>query len=117
MAKNLVYNYTNQLTLPVPEGTKSGDPVAVGDLAGIAVTDRNSDGNAEVKVKGGPVAALSVKGIDASGNVAVAVGDKLYFTAADTPKIDKKATGTPYGHALGAVTSGATSTINVLITG
>ena len=64
---------------------------------------------------------LSVKGVDGGGNSAVAVGDRLYYTDADTPPISKKATGRPVGFAVetetspGTVSSGATTTIPVLL--
>ena len=35
-----------QLSLPVPAGTKSGDPVIVGAIAGVAVTNIGEGGNA-----------------------------------------------------------------------
>jgi len=39
--KNQVYaNNTPGISLPVPAGTKSGDPVKVGSLMGVAATDR-----------------------------------------------------------------------------
>jgi hypothetical protein len=58
---------------------------------------------------------LSVEGVNDSGNIAVTIGDMLFYTAADTPAINKKSSGKPFGVALEAVDSGATSTINVLI--
>ena len=60
--KNQVYaNNTPGISLPVPAGTKSGDPVKVGSIVGVAATDRadstaaltidsvaaNSSGNAD----------------------------------------------------------------------
>lgn len=39
--KNQVYaNNTPGISLPVPSGTKSGDPVKVGSIVGVAATDR-----------------------------------------------------------------------------
>lgn len=66
--KNQVWaNKQPARSLPVPEGTKSGDPVQVGDLVGVASTDRadsttkplptggvgHADGHAAVCVDGG----------------------------------------------------------------
>lgn len=113
MAANLKFQPVWTLTLPVPAGTKSGDPVMVGTIAGMAEIDRQTDGNATVNVGG--VVTISVKGINGAGNVAVAVGDKLYFTTGDTPPVSAKATGSLYGKAVGVVTSGATTTIDVLL--
>ena len=113
MAKNRNLEYGRQISVPVASGTLSGDPVAVGQIPGVAVVDRNSAGNATVQFDG--VYNLSVKGIDGSGNAAVAVGDVLYYTAGDTPPVSKKATGVRFGYALDAVTSGATATIRVKV--
>ena len=45
MAKNQVLPTGLELALPVPEGTKSGEPVIVGSLVGVAITDRGAIGN------------------------------------------------------------------------
>jgi T5SS/PEP-CTERM-associated repeat protein len=89
----------------------SGDPVLVGQLAGVAALNIANGASGAVSVKG--VFDLSVKAIDAGGNSAVAVGDAIYYTAGDTPKLNKKATGVLFGHALEAIASGGTDTINV----
>ena len=52
MATNEVFRDADHLTLPVASGTKSGDPVMVGSLPGVAQTDRDADGNATVWLKG-----------------------------------------------------------------
>lgn len=96
-----------------PTTPASGDPCRFGELVGVAVADEDADGNTAVMTEG--IFDLSVKGIDGSGNSAVAVGDKLYYTDADSPPISKKATGRPVGFAMEAVSSGATATINVLL--
>lgn len=113
MAKNEVYNAGEQIPLAVVAGTVSGAPVVDGQLPAVALTDRGTDGRASCKTNG--VFALSVKGIDGVGNSAVAEGDLLFHTQGDTPPLSKKATGVRFGYALGAVTAGATSTINVKI--
>lgn len=38
--KNEILNEIDTLSLPVPAGTKSGDPVMVGSFVGVAATDR-----------------------------------------------------------------------------
>jgi hypothetical protein len=115
VSKNKIYQDCGIFTLPVPVGAVSGDPVVVSNLPGVLETSRDSGGNASVNIPRGPVFDLSVKGVNDSGNNAVAVGDKLYYVAEDTPKISKKVSGTFFGYALEAVTSGATATINVLL--
>jgi len=109
MATNEVYYPGDTLPLPVPEGTKSGDPVVVGTIAGIAMEDRDAAGNAPVRVKG--VFKLSVTGHDGSKTAAIGVGDKVYYTAPSggTPAIiDANAsTGAEFGVALGAIAKGS----------
>ena len=103
----------NVLRLAVPDGTASGDPVVVGQIAGVALLDRDSDGYSQVDTVG--VYNLSVKGVDGAGNSAVAIGDAIYYVDADTPKLSKKNTGVLFGYALGTVAAGATATIPVLL--
>lgn len=114
MATNEVYapGVTTLNCVPTaPTTVDSGDPVLLGKLPGVALTDEDSDGNATIAISG--VFQLSVKGEDGSGNSAVAAGDILYY---DSDVINKDVTnGTRFGYALGAVTSGSTSTIDVLI--
>lgn len=96
-----------------PTTPNSGDPCLFGQVPGVALIDEDTDGNTTIDTAG--VYALSVKGIDGSGNKAVAVGDILYFTSGDTPPLSVKATGVRFGYALAAVTSGSTATINVKV--
>ena len=112
MAKNMKHTPGNQLQVALAD-TDSGAPVVVGQIPAVALTDTNTDGNVTIKTDG--VFALSVKGVDGSGNSAVAVGDILYHTAADTPVLNKKTSGVRFGYALEAVTSGATKTIKVKV--
>ena len=108
MAKNEVYYPGDTLPLPVPAGTKSGDPVVVGTIAGVALENRDAAGNAPVRVKG--VYKLSVTGHDGTSNKAIGIGDKVYYTAPAI--IDANATaGAEYGVALGAIASGATDAV------
>ncbi|ATW24159.1 DUF2190 family protein [Candidatus Formimonas warabiya] len=110
MAKNFVQE-GRRLFLTAGSGVKSGDPVAVGQIAGVAVADVDSNNQTTVDTEG--VYKLSVKGIDGSGNSAVAIGDAIYFVSGDTPKLSKKATGVLFGYSLGTVDSGATAIIPV----
>lgn len=110
MAKNFVQE-GRRLWLVAGAGVKSGDPVLVGQLTGVAIADVDTDNKTTVDTEG--VYDLSVKAVDASANSAVAVGDAIYYVDADTPKLSKKATGVLFGYALEAITSGATATIEV----
>lgn len=111
MANNFVQEGEN-LTLAIA-AVASGDPVAVGEVHGVALTATDADGQVVVATTG--VYSLSVKGIDDAGNIAVAIGDPVFYVAADVPKLSKKASGMLFGIALGAVVSGATTAIPILI--
>lgn len=113
MAKNMVFADGTKLSAVCsdPAIPKSGDPVLIGQIPAVSVTDERADGTTSVDTEG--VWNLSVKGVDGAGNSAVAAGDILYYVAADTPKLSKKATGVRYGYALAAVTSGQTATTRV----
>lgn len=115
MAKNEVYRDADRLAVACTDPTTpvSGDPVVYGQRPGVCEVSEGADGLASVKFSG--EFTLSVKGVDGGGNSAVAEGDILYYTAADTPKISKKSTGVRFGYAAGAVTSGSTATIPVII--
>lgn len=110
-------NFVLAVACSHPAAPDSGDPVRFGELTGIALTDEGDGGNASTDTSvnfGVYVATHSVRGVDGSGNSAVADGDKIYYVDADTPVLSKKATGRFYGYALAAVSSGATATIEVL---
>lgn len=99
-----------------PTTPATGDPVRFGELTGVALTDEGEGGNSatETTIYVGPgVFDVSVKGVDANGNSAVAVGDTIYYVDGDSPPLSKKASGYFYGFALETVGSGSTSTINV----
>ena len=119
MADNLVYKPGYQLSVVCssPTTPASGDPVRYGNLTGLALVDESAGGNASgyTTVDFGPfIADLSVKAVDANGNSAISVGDALWYTDGDTPKLSKKASGYFYGFALEAIDSGDTDTINVM---
>jgi hypothetical protein len=119
MATNRVSANGYQLSVVCdnPTTPQTGDPVRFGYLTGVALTDEAEGGNPTgyTSVDFGPrVWDLSVKGVDGSGNSAVAVGDAIYYVDADTPKLSKKTTGYFFGFALETVSSGAIATITVL---
>lgn len=117
MATNLKYKSADGLAVVCtnPATPVSGDPVRFGAKCGVALTDEKADGETVVDFVQGHVYALSVRGVDGSGNSAVALGDALYYVDGDTPKLGKKTTGTLFGYAMGTVNSGATATINVML--
>lgn len=114
MAKNQIMNVARQLSVACshPATPKSGDPVRFGTICGVALTDERADGTTTVRFNDA-VVDVSVKGVNGSGNSAVAPGDQIFYVDADTPVLSKKATGTLFGTALEAVSSGGTDTIRV----
>jgi predicted RecA/RadA family phage recombinase len=114
MATNYVQE-GRRLFLTVGTGVKSGDPVVVGQIAGVALIDADASGMATVDTQG--VYSLSVKAVDSAGNSAVAVGDAIYYVDADTPKLSKKDTGVLFGYALETIAAGQTATIKVKLKG
>lgn len=117
MATNRKFASGDVLRVTVASPTASNDPVVVGDMGGgVALTDYSADdGKASVQFDG--VFELSVKGVNAAGNVAVSYGDALYFVTGDTPVLSKKTSGVFFGYAMGAIDSGATATIEVKLQG
>lgn len=118
MATNLVKDEARYLTgaATAPTTPTSGGPVMLGQIPGVAVTLEGEGGNAsgECTIDTEGVYSLSVKGENAAGNVAIAIGDILYYEAGQTPPINKDSTnGIRFGYALGVVSSGATTTIPV----
>lgn len=118
MATNEVFEPVGKLSLPVPDGTASGDFVLIFDeIPGVALTDEGDGGNgdnvASVAINPKWVFDLDVTGANDVGNAAIAAGDRVYV---DGAAINADATnGTFYGWALEAVASGATTTIRVLL--
>jgi predicted RecA/RadA family phage recombinase len=121
MARNQVFDHGDAVSVACtdPASPASGDPVLLGQLGGVAQTDKGKGGNvtANTSVLFVGVFKLSVKGVDGSGNHAIAAGDTIFYVTGDTPKLSAKATGVKYGTALDAVVSGATTTIRVRLNG
>lgn len=98
----------------VVSGVVSGAPCLDGQIPGVALIDRKTDGRATIQCDGSFL--LSVKGVtNSAASVAVAEGDILYHTAGHTPVLDKDTTGVRFGYAEGAVGSGLTATISVKV--
>jgi predicted RecA/RadA family phage recombinase len=107
-----MWTKSRQLVCTDPTTPASGDPVLVGQIPGVALVAEDAAGLTTIALDG--AFALSVKGVDSSGNSAVAVGDAIYYQTGDTPKLSKKATGgVLFGYALGTVGSSSTGTITV----
>lgn len=114
--RTMADNLQRSVVVSNPATPASGDPVRFGAFTGVALVDEGDGGNAatETTVDFGPRQwKLSVKGVDDSGNSAVAVGDFIFYVDADTPKLSKKSSGYLFGIADETVSSGATATIKV----
>lgn len=100
-----------------PAAPKSGDPVLVGQIPGVAVTDEGDGGNAatETTVCTKGIFDLSVKGHNGSAGGAVGVGALIYYKSTATPVLNLDSSGVAFGYALEAVDSGDTATIKVLV--
>lgn len=100
MAKNRNFADGKVLTLPVIAGVVSGSPVIVGMIAGVALTTRDSAGNATVQTNG--VFTVSVTGAIAS------VGLPVYITSATGALVVAPGAGIQlFGHALQTKGAGA----------
>jgi hypothetical protein len=114
MAKIRKFAQGRQLYLPVVSGAVSGDVVNPGGLlCGVALTDRDSAGNATVDFGG--VYTVTAKGVNGGGNSAVAVGDAIYFNSGATPKVNKDNGGVFLGYAVSTLGSGSTGSLDVLL--
>lgn len=90
----------------------AGDVVAVGAITGVALTDTDANGNIELDTEG--VYALTVTGNDGTDDATVAIGDKVYASAAGALNLDSS--GTYFGIALEVIgTAGAAAEIDVLL--
>lgn len=52
MATNEVYENDDSFPITVPAGVVSGDPVAVGEIVGVAIIDRQADGKTTIRRRG-----------------------------------------------------------------
>lgn len=112
MANNIRFEHAIRLSLPVASGTESSDPVLVGSIPGVAVTDRDADGNATVSIAGGAVADVSL-----ASAVVTTPGTILYITSAGVVSATSAANSAVYGAALAAKSSGAAAVVPVLLAG
>lgn len=119
MALNQKYNDGDQIDLAATAhigagvNPASGDPVMVGDLPGVALTDEDTvTGLTAVKTNG--VYELAVTGHNGTAGAAIAAGDIVNFDAG-ADQINVNPAGVRYGYALAAVGSAATAIIPVKI--
>ena len=114
MAKNRVREEADGLSLPVPDGTVSGNPLVIGQLPCVAVTNKGQWTTTDATVQCDGSFLFNVVGVDSGGNHAIAVGDIVYLQS--NGQMDaNSSTGKRFGYALGAVVSGATTQIEVKV--
>lgn len=84
---NEVYRPDKHRSLPVPAGTKSGDPIRVGLINGVAVTDRANTTVAAFNTDGSPNATYNAGGGNPDGYASVWTwgGHRLKVVAAAKP--------------------------------
>lgn len=116
MAKNIKYDRGSNVRLDMTVGASQvkDSVILIGTQMPVyLLEDSDSANKAPCILPGTLVAELAVTGADGSGNAAVAIGNRLYK---DGTEINRDVTnGVLIGYALGAVTSGATATIPVLL--
>lgn len=106
MAKNKVFLDGYQLNLPVPSGTESGDPVVIGELPGVALTDRTSGPNG--------TATVDFKGVyDLEVSSSTDAGDILYYNDGELTTSSGGGDNPRYGYALQSANSGDTIHVKV----
>lgn len=101
------------LKLAVPASTVAGDVVLIEEMPVYAQTDRDSDGYAICTIPCSFCETLLVYGRGNGTDSAVAIGDKLYFDAADGQINKDSSNGKLAGFALATVTSGSSGDILV----
>ena len=116
MARNIIYKPGDHISAPVPAGTKSGQPLRVGELNAIAVTDRaktdvaalNTDGtrNASYNWGGGNPngnASIWLEGaaeVEVTATVAPAFGQAIYINESDGTLTDTATGNTLWGNCI-----------------
>ncbi|MEP7738535.1 DUF2190 family protein [Nocardioides sp. 31GB23] len=115
MSKNLVFRGESPaLSLPVPAGTRSGDPVKVGGHIGVCDTDRTEvvDGKQYGGV-GNPagyasVAPDGVYALEVPEEITT-VGTAVYIVAADNSLTTTATSNTLFGHTTPVIDKGVAS--------
>lgn len=110
MAQNEILSPGRRLTVPVPAGVVSGDPVVVGAIVGVAQIDRTADGVVTIDTQG--VHEFTVTGaVAAFGTIIYAVVAAGLVTSLTTS--DGSGANTRFGTAYG--TQGSTGKLGVVI--
>lgn len=119
MARNQVFHDADRISLPVPAGTVSGDPVTVGGLHGVAQTDRATATNFGGGNEAGQATVWLDGAFELEVDAAVEAGAPVYHAGdATTRSAELTATApadgaTPFGHALAATSAAGPATIRI----
>jgi predicted RecA/RadA family phage recombinase len=108
VATNRKYASGRKLLHAVASGVVSGSPVVIGAWPGVALTDRDADGNATIDHGG--VYELAVSATEG----AIVPGDVLYYEDFDEP-LTNDSSAARFGYALEAIASGVETTIPVKV--
>jgi predicted RecA/RadA family phage recombinase len=112
MATNIKYEpgWSLNLTCTKPDEPNSGDPVRIGNLTGIALTDEDAAGKTVVNT--GPFVAKFA--VEDAGGTGIAIGAPIWYHDDATPALNNvSAGGYYYGIALEAIIANQTATIQV----
>lgn len=95
--KNEYFRPASELALPVPAGTKSGDPVLVGSLVGVCATDEGAGGN----IAGYATVVMDDRAytLDVDGAIA-GPGTPVYIVAADNSLTTTATGNTLFGYSV-----------------
>ena len=107
MARNITYKPGDHISAPVPAGTKSGQPLRIGGLNAIAVTDRAKTDVAALNTDGTRNASYNWGGGNPNGYASVWLegAAEVVVTAAAAPTFGKAV----YITSAGALTETATN--------
>ena len=125
MARNQVYKEADFLSLPVATGKLSGDPVRVGGLNGVLLTNEGSVDRGDnpydtaASSNGNGFASVALKGafkLPVSTTATLAIGAPVYITSAGVLTTTDNTGANPlFGHALSVKGSTANQLVIVRI--
>ncbi len=117
MAANRVRGRGRYLSVGVGSGLTSGAPTSIGQIPGVCVIDAGPSSAYIATIDTEGIYNLAVKGAGDGDSVgtAVVIGDIVYWDATAGHLNVDATDGVRFGYALGAVDSGATTTIPVKI--
>jgi len=107
------------LAVTHPASPSSGDPVRLGTITGVAITDEGDGGNTTTDTSVELGFFVTEQYVDDDAGSGISVGDKIYYddTATGDPETNLNVDGVNgvfFGFALEAVTADATSKIKIL---